>query len=106
MVAEAANAPTTPAGERVLAERGVLVLPAILCNCGGVSVSYMEWRQNRGAELWTEERVDRELRTLMNAAAQRVKLAAQQHGCDMRTAAYAAALSNIGNVYGVRGIFP
>ncbi|BAM03420.1 Glu/Leu/Phe/Val family dehydrogenase [Phycisphaera mikurensis] len=106
VVAEAANAPTTPAGDAVLAERGIEVLPAILCNAGGVCVSYMEWRQNRAAETWALERVDRELRDLMNAAAQRVKLARHRFGCDMRTAAYVAALDRIGDVYSVRGIFP
>ncbi len=106
VIAEAANAPTTPAGDAVLAERGIEVLPAILCNAGGVCVSYMEWRQNRAAETWALERVDRELRDLMNAAAQRVKLARHRFSCDMRTAAYVAALDRIGDVYAVRGIFP
>ena len=106
VIAEAANAPTTPAGDAVLAERGIEVLPAILCNAGGVCVSYMEWRQNRAAETWSLERVDRELRDLMNAASQRVKLARHRFSCDMRTAAYVAALGRIGDVYSARGIFP
>lgn len=106
VIAEAANAPTTPGGDAVLAERGIEVLPAILCNAGGVCVSYMEWRQNRAAETWGLDRVDRELRDLMNAAAQRVKLARHRFSCDMRTAAYVAALDRIGDVYSARGIFP
>ena len=106
VLAEGANAPTTPDGDRVLRERGVTVLPAILCNAGGVSVSYMEWRQNRDAVQWEASRVQEELRLLMNGAAQRVKLAAHRYGCDLRTAAYAAALDHIGQVYALRGIFP
>jgi glutamate dehydrogenase (NAD(P)+) len=106
VLVEAANAPTTPPGERYLLEKGVTVLPAILCNCGGVTVSYFEWKQNRGAETWTLDVVDRELKRHMHAAASRVKLAAQKYDCDMRTAAYLAALENIGKLYRVRGIFP
>ncbi|MEM9752888.1 MAG: Glu/Leu/Phe/Val dehydrogenase [Planctomycetota bacterium] len=106
VVAEGANAPTTPEGDRLLREKGVTVLPAILCNAGGVSVSYMEWRQNRDAEQWTPDRVQDELRRLMFASAQRVKLAAHRYDCDLRTAAYAAALDHVGEVYALRGIFP
>lgn len=106
VVAEGANAPTTPAGERVLTERGIAVLPAILCNCGGVTVSYFEWMQNRQAETWEEMYVDDKLRRYMYAAAQRVKLAAHRYDCDMHTAAYMTALEQIDKVYRIRGIFP
>jgi len=106
VVVEAANAPTVPAGERRLTERGISVLPAILCNSGGVTVSYFEWRQNRAAETWNAHKVDRELKKHMYAAAQRVKLASHRFGCDLRTAAYCAALDQIGKVYRTRGIFP
>lgn len=106
VVAEAANAPTTPAAERYLVDHGVTVLPAILCNSGGVTVSYFEWKQNRQAETWEPETVDQELGRMMYAAAQRVKLAAHRWGVDLRTAAYATALEHIGRVYRTRGIFP
>jgi len=106
VLVEAANAPTTPPAERYLLSKGVAVLPAILCNSGGVTVSYFEWKQNRQAESWELERVDAELKKHMYAAALRVKLAAQKYKCDMRTAAYLAALENIGQLYRVRGIFP
>lgn len=105
-VVEGANAPTTPQGQQVLAGRGIDVLPAVLCNCGGVTVSYMEWKQNRAAESWTAETVDRHLREHMTAAAGRVKLAAHRYDCDLRTATYCAALEYIGKVYQLRGIFP
>jgi glutamate dehydrogenase (NAD(P)+) len=106
VVVEGANAPTTPQGQQVLAERGIDVLPAVLVNCGGVTVSYMEWKQNRAAETWSTDKVDRQLRQHMTAAAGRVKLAVHRYGCDMRTATYCAALEYIGKVYQLRGIFP
>lgn len=106
VIAEGANAPTTPAGERLLLKKGVEVLPAILCNSGGVTVSYFEWCQNRQHRYWDVERVDEELNRHMVMAARRTNLARQRFGCDMRTAAYIAALEQIGKVYAVRGIFP
>ena len=106
VLVEGANAPTTPPAERYLLDKGVHVLPAILCNAGGVTVSYFEWKQNRQAETWLAEEVDRELKRHMFGAAQRVKLAAHRYDCDMRTAAYCAALDQITRVYALRGIFP
>jgi glutamate dehydrogenase (NAD(P)+) len=106
VVVEAANAPTIPAAEAVLKDKGVHILPAILCNCGGVTVSYFEWKQNRANETWEPEVVDEALRRHMFAAAQRVKLARHRYECDMRLAAYCAALDQIGKVYRTRGIFP
>lgn len=106
VVVEAANAPTTPDAEQYLLAKGIEVLPAILCNAGGVTVSYFEWKQNRQAETWDLEVVDRELRKHMTRAAQHVKTAARAFRCDMRTAAHCAALEQIGKVYQLRGIFP
>lgn len=106
VVAEGANAPITPQGQRILLERGITVLPAILCNAGGVTVSYFEWRQNRQAATWEAEEVDRELRRHVYAAAQRVRLARHHYECGLREAAYCAALEHIHRVYQLRGIFP
>jgi glutamate dehydrogenase (NAD(P)+) len=106
VVAEAANAPLTPAGERVFLSRGITVLPAILCNSGGVTVSYFEWKQNRQAETWDADEVDRKLKKLMIEASKRVNLAAGRYKVDLRTAAYIAALDQISKVYVLRGIFP
>jgi glutamate dehydrogenase (NAD(P)+) len=106
VLVEGANAPVTPAAERFLLEQGVAVLPAILCNAGGVTVSYFEWKQNRQAETWDLEVVDQQLQKQMVFAAYRVKEAAKKYSCDLRTAAYCAALEHIGNVYKLRGIFP
>ena len=96
----------TPRGERVLIERGVAILPAILCNVGGVTVSYFEWKQNRQAESWDPEVVDAQLKKYMHASAKRVTVAAKKFNCDMRTAAYTSALEHIGKIYNIRGIFP
>lgn len=106
IIAEAANAPTTPRGERYLMEKGVTILPAILCNAGGVTVSYFEWKQNRQAETWDLEFVDQQLKKHMVIAARNVKRTAQRLKCDMRTAAYCSALEHLAEVYAIRGIFP
>jgi glutamate dehydrogenase (NAD(P)+) len=106
VVAEAANAPTTPAGDRILEERGIEVIPAILANAGGVTVSYFEWVQNKTCTAWDIDEVDRKLNQHMVNAARRTLLAKQKYECNMRTAAYIAALENIAKVYAVRGIFP
>lgn len=106
VLAEGANAPCTPAADRILEDRGIEVLPAILCNAGGVTVSYFEWMQNRQAERWSADKVDQELRLHMHAAADRVTRLAQRVDCDMRTAAYCSAQQHIGEVYKIRGIFP
>lgn len=106
VVAEGANAPTTPAGDRVLQKRGIEVVPAILANAGGVTVSYFEWVQNKTCMTWNEEEVDRKLNQHMVMAARRTIVAKQKYGCDMRTAAYIAALDNIAKVYAIRGIWP
>jgi glutamate dehydrogenase (NAD(P)+) len=106
VVAEGANAPTTPAGDRVLMDRGIEVIPAILANAGGVTVSYFEWVQNKTCISWDIEEVDRKLNQHMVAAARRTLLARQKYECDMRTAAYIAALDHIAKAYQIRGIFP
>ena len=106
VVAEAANAPTTPEGDAALMQRGIEVLPAILCNAGGVTVSYFEWVQNKSSVYWTAEEVDERLRTHMVLAARRVKLARIKYECDMRTASYCTALEQIARCYDLRGVFP
>lgn len=106
VVVEGANMPVTPAADRVLARRGIPILPAILCNAGGVTVSYFEWKQNRQAEVWDPEVVDAELQKVMLRAARRTKAAAERYRCNLRTAAYCAALERVGRVYQLRGIFP
>ncbi|MGC6455064.1 MAG: Glu/Leu/Phe/Val family dehydrogenase [Coraliomargaritaceae bacterium] len=106
VLVEAANAPTTPQAERHLLGQGIEVLPAILCNAGGVTVSYFEWKQNRQSETWDEEEVDARLRTIMSRSAERVLETAKRLDCNLRIASYASAIEHINHVYEVRGVFP
>lgn len=106
LVAEGANGPTTPEGDAVLRERGIEVLPDILCNAGGVIVSYFEWVQNRGGASWDAAEIDRRLQEILASAYQRVMSVSETKGVDRRTAAYAVALSRLEQVYEERGIFP
>jgi glutamate dehydrogenase (NAD(P)+) len=106
LVAEGANGPTDPDGDAVLANRGIAVLPDILCNAGGVIVSYFEWLQNKQSEYWDLDEVDRKLRARLLAAYDRVQQAARELRTDWRTAAYTVALQHLEAVYRERGIFP
>ena len=81
-------------------------MPAILCNCGGVIVSYFEWQQNRRSETWDADRVDRGLKRIMIEAACRVKDTAGRLNCNNQLAAYFNALEHIQSIYNIRGIFP
>jgi glutamate dehydrogenase (NAD(P)+) len=106
LVAEGANGPTDPGGDSVLQERGIDVIPDILCNAGGVVVSYFEWLQNKRSESWDLEEVDRKLHKTICTAYERVRSAVSAFGTDWRTAAYIVALSHLETVYKKRGIFP
>jgi glutamate dehydrogenase (NAD(P)+) len=106
VLVEGANAPTTPRAERYLLEKGVEVLPAILCNAGGVTVSYFEWKQNRQSETWDEELVDERLKKIMTRSAERVLKMSKRLNCNMRIASYASAIEHIDKVYELRGVFP
>ena len=105
-VAGIGSAPVTPAADAVFLQRGVDVLPGILCNGGGVAASYFEWLQNRSSVAWTAAQVRESLAETMVAAARRVKLARHRYECDWRTAASCAALEQLSRVYELRGIWP
>jgi glutamate dehydrogenase (NAD(P)+) len=106
-VFEAANGPTDLEGDRILTERGIELLPDILCNSGGVIVSYFEWLQNKRSEAWELDEVDTKLRKRMLGAYQRVRNVQREFGdLDWRTAAYIVALRRLERVYKDRGIFP
>lgn len=106
LVAEGANGPCTPEGENVLLERGIDILPDILANSGGVTVSYYEWVQNKRSEQWTLEEVDDRLEKAMKRAYREVTDMAREKKCPMRLASYAVAINRIGQVYSEREIFP
>ena len=106
LVAEGANGPTDPDGDEILRDRGIAVLPDILCNGGGVIVSYFEWLQNKRSEFWDLEEVDRKLHRRTLTAYEKVRDTARERGVDWRTAAYVVALQRLETVYKERGIFP
>lgn len=106
VLAEGGNGPLTPEADALLAQRGIAVLPAILCNAGGVTVSYFEWVQNKTGVHWELERVDHQLKDVITNAARRVRLAAEQYSVEMKTAAYVVAIEHIVKSYVARGIFP
>ena len=106
LVAEGANGPTDLDGDHILQERGIDVIPDVLCNSGGVIVSYFEWLQNKRSETWDLAEVDQKLSKKIVGAYQRVAEAAAKYKCDWRTAAYIVALSALDAVYKERGIWP
>jgi glutamate dehydrogenase (NAD(P)+) len=105
-VVEGANGPCNPAGDRVLAERGIEVVPDILANAGGVTVSYYEWLQNKRSERWNLQEVDSKLEMAMIRGYQRVRDFSKRHKCSRRVAAYGLALEALAECYALRGIFP
>ncbi|MBI4864277.1 MAG: Glu/Leu/Phe/Val dehydrogenase [Candidatus Riflebacteria bacterium] len=106
VVAEGANGPTDPAGDRILQQKGIDVLPDVACNAGGVIVSYFEWLQNKRGERWDLDEVDGRLRKRMERSYCRVRETATTYRTDWRTAAYIVALERLQTVYKERGIFP
>ncbi|MCL4233249.1 MAG: Glu/Leu/Phe/Val dehydrogenase [Deltaproteobacteria bacterium] len=106
IVIEGANGPIDPDADRMLAARGVTVIPDVLANAGGVIVSYYEWLQNKRLEFWDLEEVDHKLHKIVTSSYQRVFARRREYDCDWRTAAYVEALTHLESVYKERGIFP
>ncbi|MBD0372017.1 MAG: Glu/Leu/Phe/Val dehydrogenase [Pyrinomonadaceae bacterium] len=106
IIAELANGPTTPGADRVLADQGVFLVPDILANAGGVTVSYYEWVQDLYSYFWTENQINETLETTMRSAFRSVHEAAMRHQTDMRTGAYILAVDRVAEATRVRGIFP
>ena len=106
LVAEGANGPTDPEGDAILRDHGIDLMPDILCNAGGVVVSYFEWLQNKRSELWDLDEVDAKLERRIVGAYTRVRDTAIRLDTDWRTAAYVLALTRLEQVYKERGIFP
>ncbi len=102
-VVEVANGPTTSEADQVLAERNVLVVPDILANAGGVTVSYFEWTQNKQGFYWSREQVHERLQDIMAREFNTVYELMDRHGTDMRTAAYIHALNRIGSAIEAQG---
>jgi len=106
LVIEAANGPTTPEAEAILRHRGILVVPDVLANAGGVTVSYFEWVQDQQRYSWDEIDVQERLRRQLRAAFSRVVDAADRHSCDWRMAALSVAIERVSEAARLRGIYP
>jgi glutamate dehydrogenase (NAD(P)+) len=106
LVVEAANGPTTPEADAVLADRGIQVVPDVLVNAGGVTVSYFEWVQDQQRYLWDEIEIERRMRQVLRAALDRVVETAERFDVDLRTAATAAAVERVAEAARQRGIYP
>ncbi len=105
VICEGANGPTTAGADAILEEKGIFVIPDILANAGGVTVSYFEWVQDRGGYFWSEETVNDRLRDIMTRSFRDVLGLARQHKVNMRTAAYMLAISRVSTVHRLRGIY-
>ena len=106
IIAELANGPTTPGADRVLADKDVFLVPDILANAGGVTVSYYEWVQDQYSFFWSERQINDTLEQTMQSAFKSVHDTAKRYGTDMRTGAYILAVDRVAEATSVRGIFP
>jgi len=105
VICEGANGPTTAAADPILDEKGIFVIPDILANAGGVTVSYFEWVQDRMGYFWSEAVVNERLGDIMTRSFQDVLQLSKQHRVNMRTAAYMVSISRVATVHRLRGIY-
>jgi len=106
ILVEGANGPTTPGADDILSDKGVWVVPDVLANAGGVTVSYFEWVQDFSSFYWTEDEINQRLETMMRAAYSAIAQVAKAHNVSMRTAAFIVGCSRILEARQVRGLYP
>lgn len=105
IICEGANGPTSAKADPILQDKGILVIPDILANAGGVTVSYFEWVQDRVGYFWSLERVNRRLDRMMQAAFDNVCRTAEQYGVSLRLGAYIMAIDKVARTLLLRGIY-
>ncbi len=105
IISEGANGPTTAKADPILSERGIIVIPDILANAGGVTVSYFEWVQNRVGYYWSLDRVNRRLERMMKGAFDGVYNTSEKHKISLRIAAYVNAIDKVAHTLKLRGIY-
>ena len=106
IVCEGANGPTTPAADEILEERGILVLPDVLANAGGVVVSYFEWVQGLQEYFWKEDEVNARLKDIVDKAFEETWHVYKTRGVSMRLAAYGLAVQRVAEATTTRGLYP
>jgi glutamate dehydrogenase/leucine dehydrogenase len=106
LIAEAANGPTTPEADEILFKNSKFMIPDILCNAGGVTVSYFEWVQDLNRDHWSEGVVNAKLKEIMVKAFSEVLAMARREQCNMRTAAYLLAVKRVADAMEMRGLYP
>ena len=106
LVLEGANGPTGRAADDILADRGILVVPDVICNAGGVTVSYFEWVQDFSSFFWTEDEINVKLDKIMIGALKKIWDTADQHQITLRTATFAVACERILMARQERGLYP
>ncbi len=106
LIVEGANGPTSPEADDILRDRGVLLVPDILANAGGVIVSYFEWVQDLQSFFWDETEVNRQLERILTRSYEATAATAEEHDVDMRTAAQILAIKRVGDAVSVRGFYP
>ncbi|TAD98930.1 MAG: Glu/Leu/Phe/Val dehydrogenase [Bacteroidetes bacterium] len=105
LIVEGANGPTSASADSIIYDKGIVVVPDILANAGGVTVSYFEWVQNRLGYKWTAERVNRRSDRIMNTAFENVYATAKKHNISLRLAAYVVSIGKVAETYKFRGRF-
>ena len=106
LIAEAANGPTTPEADRIMFKNSKFMIPDILCNAGGVTVSYFEWVQDLNRDHWSETVVNAKLKDIMVKAFSETLAIARRDQVDMRTAAYLLAVQRVADATAMRGLYP